>query len=78
MQQISEKAAVDAVAMMTCGKATQLNYDSVEVIKEGCKAMTEWFVRLCNVCHQTRRVPDGWKTACIVRYQSIKGKDVDI
>ena len=48
-----------------------------KLFKKCGKAVLEWLVRLCNVCYQTRKVPDDWKKACIVPIYKGKGSKLE-
>ena len=74
---ISGKEVTDAIAKLKYGKAVGMDGVSVEMIKKGGKAVREWFVRLCNVCYQDKKVPDDWKKACIVPIYKGKGSKME-
>ncbi|XP_076031869.1 uncharacterized protein LOC143019772 [Oratosquilla oratoria] len=61
------------VKMMKAGKAPGLDGCHAECLKKGGSVMVDWLVRLSNVCWREGRVPEDWRSACIVPLYKGKG-----
>ena len=55
-----------AVKELKAGKAPGADGVVGECLKNGGRSMTEWLVRLFNICFVLGTVPEDWVSACIV------------
>ena len=62
-----------AIKRMRAGKAPGLDGCHAECLKRGGTVVVDWLVRLFNVCLREGRVPEDWRSACIVPLYKGKG-----
>ena len=63
-----------AVKELKAGKAPGADGVLGECLKNGGRSMTEWLVRLFNICFVLGTVPEDWVSACILPLYKGKGE----
>ena len=74
---ITMTEVVAAVSRLGGGKASGVDEVKGEYLRSGGNVCAEWMVRLLNVCLSSGKVPNEWKTGCIVPLYKGKGDPLE-
>ena len=66
-----------ALKKMKGGKAACMDGIVVEMLNNGGISITDWWMRIFNICMESGVVPEDWKGACIVPVYKGKGERRD-